>query len=353
MLNRGRDGGRWYPSLEKGVKPALAEEQTLQSRLCAIVLVFAVLGTVHTAASQGADAFPARTMRMVVPYAPGGSVDVFARVLAQKFGTIIGQQVVVDNRPGASGNIGTELVVRAPADGYTILMTTLPLVLNPSLYAKLPFDATTDLAPVSLIGAAPFILVVHPSLPVASVEELIALAKKEPGNLNYPSGGNGTNSHIAAELFKSLTGTNIVHVAYKGGGPAVIATVSGEANLAFLGFDVVLPHVKAGRLRPLALTAARRSKLLPDLPTIAESGVPGYEFSSWYGVLAPARTPSGIIATVNLGLANAMRSSDLAERLEKDGTDVIASSPEAFRAHIQAEIKRWAAVVKQTHLKAD
>jgi tripartite-type tricarboxylate transporter receptor subunit TctC len=325
----------------------------LQSRLCAIVLAFGVLGTVHAAASQGADAFPARTLRMVVPYAPGGSVDVFARVLAQKFGTIVGQQVVVDNRPGASGNIGTELVVRAPADGYTILMTTLPLVLNPSLYAKLPFEATTDLAPVSLIGAAPFILVVHPSLPVASVEELIALAKKEPGKLNYPSGGNGTNSHVAAELFKSLTGTNIVHVAYKGGGPAVIATVSGEANLAFLGFDVVLPHVKAARLRPLALTAARRSKLLPDLPTIAESGVPGYEFSSWYGVLAPARTPGEIIGTLNVSLANAMRSSDLAERLEKDGTDVIASSPEAFRVHIQAEIKRWAAVVKQAHLKAD
>jgi tripartite-type tricarboxylate transporter receptor subunit TctC len=325
----------------------------LRIRFHAIVLAFGVLCTLHPAALRGAESFPTKTMRMVVPYAPGGSVDVFARVLAQKLGAIVGQQVVVDNRPGASGNIGTELVVRAPADGYTILMTTLPLVLNPSLYTKLPFDATTDLAPVSLIGAAPFILVVHPSLPVTSVEELIALAKKEPGKLNYPSGGNGTNSHIAAELFKSLTGTNIVHVAYKGGGPAVIATVSGEANLAFLGFDVVLPHVKAGRLRPLAITGARRTKLLPDLPSIAESGVPGYEFASWYGVLVPARTPADVIATLNLNLGNAMRSSDLAERLEKDGTDVIASTPEAFRSHLQAELKRWAAVVKQAGLKAD
>lgn len=317
-------------------------------------LVAGVLaGTLCSALSFAAETFPGKTLRMVVPYAPGGSVDVFARVLAQKLGATVGQQVLVDNRPGASGNIGTELVVRAPADGYTILMTTLPLVLNPSLYPKLPFDVNVDLAPVSLIGAAPFILVVHPSLAVRSVEDLIALARKEPGRLNYPSGGNGTNSHVAAELFKSLTATNIVHVAYKGGGPAVIATVSGEAQLAFLGFDVVLPHVKAGRLRAIAITSARRSKLLPELPTIAEAGVPGYQFSSWYGVLAPARTPPQTIEMLHRSLEQAMRSSDLADRLEKDGTDVIVSTPGEFRAHIKSELARWAAVVKQAGIKAE
>jgi tripartite-type tricarboxylate transporter receptor subunit TctC len=321
----------------------------LRAALFAVVMT----GALYGARSHAAEAFPARPVRMVVPYAPGGSVDALARVLAKQLSDIVGQQVVVDNRPGASGNIGTEIVVRAPADGYTILMTTLPLVLNPSLYSKLPFDVTTDLAPISLIGAAPFILVVHPSVSARSVQELIALAKKEPGKLNYPSGGNGTNSHVAAELFKSLTGTNIVHVPYKGGGPAVIGTVSGEVSLAFLGFDVVLPHVKAGRLRALAITSARRSKLVPDLPTVAESGVPGYQFSSWYGVLAPARTPEEIIMTINHALGRAMRSSDLAERLERDGTDVIVSTPAEFRAHIKSELARWVAVVKQAGIRAD
>lgn len=300
-----------------------------------------------------AQNYPAKAVRMVVPYAPGGSVDVMARILAPKLTGNMGQQVVVDNRPGASGNIGTELTVHAPADGYTILMVTIPLVVNPSLYAKLPFDVVRDLAPVSLLAASPFLMVIHPSLPVKSVTELIALAKQQPGKLNYPSGGNGTNSHIAIELFKNLTGTQIVHVPYKGGGPALIAVLSGEADIAILGFDVVISHVRAGRLRALGICGSKRSSALPNLPTIAGAGVRGYEFSSWYGVLAPAATPAGVINALNEHLAKAMRAPDLVERFANDGTEVIVSSPAQFASHIKAELARWARVVKEAGLRAD
>ncbi len=305
------------------------------------------------ALNAAAQTFPAKIVRMIVPYAPGGSVDVLARMVAPKLAESMGQQVVVDNRPGASGNIGTELAVRAPADGYTILLVTIPLVVNPSLYAKLPFDVPRDLLPVSMIAAAPFVLVAHPSLPARSVRELIALAKQQPGKLNYPSGGNGTNSHIAAELFKNLTGARIVHVPYKGGGPALIAILSGEADVGILGFDVVISHVRTGRLRALGMTGARRTPALPELPTIAEAGVPGYEFSSWYGVLAPAGTPSGIVNALHEHLVKAMRAPELAERLTRDGTDIVATSPAQFTAHIKAELARWSKVVAAAGLRAD
>ena len=312
-----------------------------------------VLLTLLPALESGAQTYPLKAIRMIVPYAPGGSVDVVARMLAPKLTQVLGQQVVVDNRPGASGNIGTELTVRAPADGYTIMMVTIPLVVNPSLYAKLPFDVVRDLAPVSLIAAAPFVLVVHPSLPVKSVRDLIALAKKQPGKLNYPSGGNGTNSHISVELFKNLTGANIVHVPYKGGGPALIAVMSGEADLAILGIDVVISHVRAGRLRALAVTSTKRSPALPDAPTIAEAGVPDYEFASWYGVLAPAGTPVSVINALNGNIANAVHTPELAERFAREGTDVIADSPAQFASHIKTELARWAKVVKEAGLRAD
>ena len=300
-----------------------------------------------------AQIFPAKAVRMIVPYAPGGSVDVLARMVAPKLAESIGQQVLVDNRPGAAGNIGTELAVRAPADGYTILLVTIPLVVNPSLYAKLPFDVTRDLLPVSMIAAAAFVLVAHPSLPARSVRELIALAKEQPGKLNYPSGGNGTNSHIAAELFKHLTGARIVHVPYKGGGPALIAILSGEAEVGILGFDVVISHVRTGRLRALGMTGARRSPALPEVPTLAEAGVPGYEFASWYGVLVPAGTAAGVVTALYEHLAKAMRAPELAERLAREGTDIVATPPAQFAAHIKAELARWAKVVAATGLRAD
>lgn len=303
--------------------------------------------------ARAADGFPERPLRMIVPFPPGGSVDVVARIAGQKMTEIAGQSIVVDNRAGASGNIGTELAARAPADGYTIMMTTIPLVVNPSLFSKIPYDVVRDFAPVSLIAAAPFVLAVHPSLPARSVKELVALARARPGQLNYASAGSGTNLHIAAELFKNLSGTNIVHVPYKGGGPALTALLGGEAQLSFLGVVAVVPHVKSGKMRALALTAAKRSAVLPDLPTIAEAGVPGYEFASWYGVLAPAGTPAPRITKLHDILVKSLRSPDLAGRMAAEGADIIAGSPQQFAAYLKTELAKWAKVVKDSGLRVE
>ncbi|HSN41149.1 MAG TPA: tripartite tricarboxylate transporter substrate binding protein [Burkholderiales bacterium] len=317
------------------------------TRLLAACFIFAV------PCYAGAQGYPARPIRMVVPFPPGGSIDVLARPLAQKMSELMGQQVVVDYRSGASGNIGTEITVRAPADGYTIMITTIPLVVNPSLYAKLPFDVAKDLAPVSLLAASPFVMVVHPSVPAKSVRDLIALAKARPGKLNYASAGNGTNLHVAAELFKNLTKTNIVHVPYKGGGPALAAMLSGETDLSFLGVVPATPYIKAGKMRGLATTGTKRTPVLPDLPTVAESGVKGYEFASWYGVLAPAGTPANVINALNDYIIKALRSSDLGERFAREGAEIIASSPAQFAAHLKSELVRWAKVAKEAGLHAD
>jgi tripartite-type tricarboxylate transporter receptor subunit TctC len=300
-----------------------------------------------------ADGFPDRPLRMIVPFPPGGSVDVVARIAGQKMTEIAGQSIVVDNRGGASGNIGSELAARAPADGYTIMMTTIPLVVNPSLFSKVPYDVVRDFAPISLIAAAPFVLAVHPSLPAKSVKELVALARSRPGQLNYASAGSGTNLHIAAELFKNLSGTNIVHVPYKGGGPALSALLGGEAQLSFLGVVAVVPHVKSGKMRALALTATKRSAVLPDLPTIAEAGVPGYEFASWYGVLAPAGTPAPRITKLHDILVRSLRSPDLAGRMATEGADIIAGSPQQFAAYLKTELTKWARVVKDSGLRVE
>lgn len=300
-----------------------------------------------------AQSYPLKSIRMVVPYAPGGSVDVMARLFAPKLAEVMGQQVVIDNRPGASGNIGTEFVVHSSPDGYTILLVTLPLVVNPSLYTALPFDVMRDLAPVSLLVAAPFLLVSHPSLPVRSVRDLIGLALKQPGRLNYSSGGKGTNSHIAVELLDSMSGIRITHVPYKGGGPALVAILSGEADVGVLGYDVVIPHISSGRLRALGISSLKRSLALPELPTIAESGVPGYNFSSWYGVLAPAATPPSTVSLLYDHVSKAMRRPDLATRLSRDGAEVVAGTPAQFAAHIKTEIARWSKVIKEVELRAD
>jgi tripartite-type tricarboxylate transporter receptor subunit TctC len=320
-------------------------------RRCLIALVStAVLMPLPALA---ADGFPDRPLRMIVPFPPGGSVDVVARIAGQKMTEIAGQSIVVDNRGGASGNIGSELAARAPADGYTIMMTTIPLVVNPSLFSKVPYDVVRDFAPISLIAAAPFVLAVHPSLPAKSVKELVALARARPGQLNYASAGSGTNLHIAAELFKNLSGTNIVHVPYKGGGPALSALLGGEAQLSFLGVVAVVPHVKSGKMRALALTATKRSAVLPDLPTIAESGVAGYEFASWYGVLAPTGTPAPRITKLHDILVRSLRSPDLAGRMATEGADIIAGSPQQFAAYLKTELTKWARVVKDSGLRVE
>jgi len=306
------------------------------------------------ALEAGAQGYPAKSVRMVVPLVPGGSVDNMARVLAQRLTESMGQQVFVDNRGGASGNIGTELVVRAPPDGYTIMTVSMTLVVNPFLFPKLPFDVVRDLAPISLIGAVPLVLTAHPSVPVRSVQELVALARKHPGKLNYASSGKGTNSHLSMELFKNLTRTNIVSVQYRGGGLGQMALLSGEVDLGFNSIVAGVPLIQAGKIRPLAISSATRSSVLPQLPTIAEAGVPGYTFSTWYGVLAPAATPPAIIHTLNDHIVKAVRGPELAKRFSYEGAEAVASTPAQFAAHIKAELARWEKVVRESEgLRAD
>ena len=299
------------------------------------------------------EGFPARPMRMIVPWPPGGSVDPFARMLSHKLPEVMGQQVVVDYRPGASGNVGMELAARATPDGYTTVINSLPVVVNHSLFTKLSYDVTRDLAPVSLLADSPFVLVVHPSVPASSVKELIGLAKTRPGKLNYSSAGSGTNLHIAAELFKNLAGVSLTHIPYKGGGPALASLLGNEAQLSFLGIMIVQAQAGAGRMRTLAVTSAKRSSVFPDLPTIAEAGVPGYEFSAWYGVLIPAATPRHFVSAWNAAIVKAMRAPDMSERIAREGAEVIASTPAEFGAYMKTELAKWAKIVKDNGLKVE
>ena len=297
--------------------------------------------------------FPVRPVRLVVPVPPGGSLDVMARIVSPKWGEQMGQNVIIDYRPGANTIVGSENVARAPADGYTLLINTLPFVVNPSLYPKMPFDTERDFAPVSLLGSSAFVLVVHPSLPARTVKELIALAKAHPGKLNYSSAGNGSNLHVAAELFKTLTGTDIVHVPYGGGGPALIAILNGEAGVSFLSLVAVTGHIASGRMRALGITSAKRSKVVPQLPTIAEQGVVGYDFGAWFGIYAPAATPAPVIKTLNDSITRAVRDPGLAERFDKEGAEIVGGPPAVLAAHVWAELVLWAKVVKSAGLRID
>jgi tripartite-type tricarboxylate transporter receptor subunit TctC len=290
---------------------------------------------------------------VIVPFPAGASVDVVVRIVSYKLAEQMRQHVVVDNRPGASGNVGTELAARAAADGYTVLATTVPLVVNPSLFAKVPYDVLRDFRPVSLLASTPFVLVANPSLPVRSVAELITYARARPGDLNYSSGGSGTNPRIAAELFMSLAKVSLVHVPYKNSGLALTAVLSNETHLTFLAVATVGAHVRTGRLRALGVTADHRSPVLPQVPTIAEAGLPGYAFSGWYGVLLPAAAPSEVVAALNGYIRNASHSPEMAERLANEGAEVVAGSPEHFGKHLRAELARWAKVVKEGGLKID
>ena len=318
-----------------------------------VVSIAAIASASLVALPCVAQTFPSKPIRMIVPTSPGGILDIVTRLLAQKMTEGMGQIVVVENRPGASNNIGTEYVARAAADGYTLVSVTLPFIVNPSLFPKLGFNVEKDFAPISRVVAAPYVLIAHPAVPARTVKELVALAKAKPGRLNYSSGGNGTNLHIAAELFKLQSGTDIVHVPYKGGGPSLTAVIAGEVDLSFPSLSAVLPYAKAGRLRALAITSARRSVLLPEVPSIAESGYPDYDFTSWVGVLAPAATPPGVVTALNGYVIKAMKAEGLAERLAADGTEIIASSADEFRKYIGTELVRWAKVVKQTGMRPE
>ena len=296
--------------------------------------------------------YPTKPIRMMVGFAPGGGTDTTARALTPKLSERLGQQVIVDNRPGAAGNIATELTTKAPPDGYTILMGTIAaLAINPTLYGNLPFDPLQDLAPVTRAVDSTNILVVHPSIPVKTVKELIALAKVK--SLNGGSSGVGGAGHLALELFNVLAGTKITHVPYKGGGPAMTDLLGGQIHLIFATAASAVPHVKSGKIHALAVTTSNRSKLVPDLPTVAEAGLKGFEANNWYGVVVPAKTPRPIIDRLNREFTAVLKMPEIQEILFKQGLDAAPSTPEAFGAYIKAETAKWAKVIKASGAKPE
>ena len=313
--------------------------------ICAIVLA----GGASGALSQS---YPVKNVRIIVPFAPAGSTDITARIIAQKLTDAWRQQVIVDNRAGAGGNIGAELVAKAAPDGYTLLLaTTGVMAINHRLYKTLPYDAMRDFAPVTQIGGLPLILIVHPSLPVKSVKELIALAKAKPGQLSYASSGVGGATHMTAEVFRMLAGVDIVHIPYKGSGQAMVDLISGQVGMAFDQITSSLPHVESGKLRALAVTSARRFASVPNLPTMAEAGVTGYEAVSWNGIAAPAGTPKDIVARIQGEIARVLQLPDIKERFFKDGIEPVGSTPEQFAAHIRSERAKWEKVVDRAGIK--
>ena len=296
--------------------------------------------------------FPVRTVRVVVPFAPGGPSDLPARLVSQKLSESWGQQVVVDNRGGANGVVGVELVAKAPPDGHTLVMgTTGTHGINASLFAKLPYDTIGDFAPVARLGIANYVLIVHPSLPVRNVRELVKLAKARPGQITGSSGGSVTQ--LAAELFKRTADVDIVIVPYKGNALAVTATLSGEVSLIFGGIAQSAPLIKAGRLRALAVSGLRRSPVMPEVPTVAQSGVPDFEAGSWYGLLAPAATPRALVERINRDVVRVLQLPDVRDRLMSEAFDVPADTPEQFAAHIRADVVKWTKVVKEAGIKAN
>ena len=306
---------------------------------------------VHDAAAQE---YPAKSVRLVIPFAPGGSNDILGRLIAARLGETLGQQVVPDNRPGAGGSIGAELAAKAAPDGYTLVIGHIgTLAVNPTLYRKLGYNPVTDFQPISLIAKVPNIMVVHPSLPVKSVKELIALAKAKPGALVYGSGGSGGAGHLATEYFKLMAKIELVHVPYKGTGPALIDLLAGQTQLVFAGVPGIVTHVRSGKLRPLGVSTASRLAVFPELPTIAEAGVPGYEATQWYGILAPAGTPRLVVDKLNREIVTGLKSKQLHERLTADGSEPFSSTPEEFGAFIKTEIARWAPVIKMAGIRAE
>ena len=297
-----------------------------------------------------AQSYPARPIRFIVGFPPGGSNDIVARVVAPTVAEGIGQQVVVDNRGGANTAIATQLMVNAPADGYTILMNAPGHTTNPALM-KLKFDPIKDFAFITLLGKAPNLLAVHPSFPPKSVPELIAFSKKRPGEVNYGSSGVGTSVHLSAELFQYMTQTKWTHIAYKGGGPGMVALLSGEVSLYFGNLPTVIRHVRAGKLRALAVTGSKRAAAAPDIPTVAESGVPGYEVTTWWGISAPAKTPPAVLERLHREFVRAVRSTAVRERLEGLGAEVIGSTPDDYAVFIRDEIAKWDKVIKAAGIK--
>lgn len=319
-----------------------------------VTAIFGIIFSGFSVAQAQPVAYPSRPIHLVVPFTPGGSTDILARAIGQELTKAWGQSVIVDNVPGAGGAIGAEKVAKSPADGYTLLMGHIgTLAVNPSLYPKLPYNPVKDFAPVAWVARVPNVLVVHPSVPARTVKELVALAKARPGQLNYGSGGNGSAANLATEYFKMETGTSLVHIPYKGTAPAVTDLMGGQIQLLFTGAPAVIGQIKSGQLRALAVSSPQRLDALPDLPTVAESGYKGFEADQWYGVVAPAGTPQGIIIKLNGQINQALKSAELKTRLSSEGAVAMPGTPEVFGRLIVTEIARWKPVIGSGRVTAN
>lgn len=318
-----------------------------------LIALFSSL-TGGSALAQTSANFPSKPVRFIAPFPPGGSTDTLARLVSLRLSEMWGQQVAVENRGGAGGTIGVEMAARAAPDGYTIVMGHVGTFgFNPTLYPKLPYDAIKDFAPITVLATVPNGMAVHPSLPVKTARDFVALAKAKPGELLYASGGSGSASHLAGEYFRLLTKINMVHVPYKGTGPAMISMISGQTTMTITGMVALMPHVKSNRLKLLGVATMKRLAILPDVPTINESGVPGYDANQWYGVLTQAAVPRDIVAKLHADMVKVLARPDIRERLAADGAEPVANTPEQFAAHIKSEIARWAPVVKASGAKPD
>lgn len=316
----------------------------LWSTVLPVLLAFCTAGAL-------AQSYPTRAIKLVVPSSPGGGTDIVARILGQKLSEQLGQQFVVENRAGAGTVIGNDAVAKSAPDGYTLLMGLSTLAINPSMYAKLPYDALRDFAPISQSVSACNILILHPSVPAKTVVELIALARAKPGSLTFGSAGMGTNPHLSGELFKSLARIDMVHVPFKGSGQSIISQVAGEIAANFPSVPTAMPYVKAGRLRGIGVTTLKRVEVLPDVPSIAEAGLPGYEATQWFGLLAPAGTPRPIIDRLYQESSRALRSADMKERMTAEGLEVVGGTPEEFASYIRSETEKWTQVIKAAGIK--
>ena len=326
------------------------KDKNLRAGTVAFATIAALTHGITPAAAQ---AYPSKSIRMVVPFPAGGGIDTVARVIAPKLAESLGQPVIIDNRVGASGTVGTEAVAKAAPDGYTLLATFASHAQNASLYPKLGYDTVKDFAPVTLIATVPNILVINPSLPVKTVKELVALAKKHPGEILYASIGNGTPAHLSAELFNSMAGIRMTHVPYKGAAASIVALISGETQLTFTTVLVAMPHIKSGRLRALGVASLKRSTVLPDVPTIDEAGVRGYESNAWYGLLAPARTPQPILDQLHRETVKTLQNNDVRDNLKGQGAEPVGNAPREFAVIIADEIEKWRRVVLATGARAD
>jgi tripartite-type tricarboxylate transporter receptor subunit TctC len=306
-----------------------------------------------SAAAAQSENFPVKPLRIIVPFAPGGSADINARLMSPKLGELLGQQIIVDNRAGASGNIGNEMVARAAPDGYTLLLNSLPFVVNLHVFPRVPYHPINDFAPISIVASSPSMMTVHPSVPVHNVKDLLALARSRPGQINYASAGIGTNPHIAGELFNSMGKVSMIPVHFKGGGPSLIAAMSGEVSATFTNIAETSAFVRANKLRALAVTSPKRSPAFAQVPTVDESGLPGYEFVTWFAFLAPAKTPRAIVAQLNDATKKTLATPEQIKLFADRGLDIVNSSPEAASDHLKKEVERWARVVKERGLRAE